>query len=64
MLAEAVKYDLKLSIDEIRRLLFSTTKRKPPAEQGWNNQYGNGRVNAVAAVESVTALVGNMPVPS
>ncbi|CQR54365.1 S8 family serine peptidase [Paenibacillus riograndensis] len=64
MLAEAVKYDLKLSIDEIRRLLFSTTKRNPPAEQGWNNQYGNGRVNAVAAVKSVTALVGNMPVPS
>lgn len=63
MLAEAAKRGIKLSIDEIRKLLFSTIRTNPPSSEGWDIQYGNGRVDALAAINAVKALRIDEPLP-
>ncbi len=57
MLAEAKAKGLSLSIDQIRDILTKTARKNPPDPiEFWQPRYGNGRVDASAAVKMVQTM--------
>lgn len=56
MLSEARAQRLSLNNDQIRSILERTARTNPPRQLGWDHRYGNGRVDAQAAVAAVTAM--------
>ncbi len=60
MLAEARSRGLSLSAEQIRQILIETARPDPPSSP-WDPQYGHGRVDALAAVERVVALMPALP---
>lgn len=63
MLSEAAKLGIKLSIDDIRKLLLSTVRTNPPSSMGWDIQYGTGRIGPISAMNAVRSLKDNEPIP-
>ncbi|MDJ0947856.1 MAG: S8 family peptidase [Alphaproteobacteria bacterium] len=53
MLAEARARGSELSVGTIREVLQLAARSDPPPDQGWNDRYGDGRIDANAAVQSV-----------
>lgn len=60
VLAQAQAQGLSLSSAQIRDIIFGTTRRTPPAGTNWHAQYGQGRIDASAALAQVIAL-GQQP---
>ena len=56
MLAEARARNVNLTINELRDILTQSSRKNPPANAGWHNRYGHGRIDAVAAIERVIAM--------
>lgn len=56
MLSEAQARGIALSTDQIRDILIKTARLTPPLRAGWNARYGNGRIDAKAAIEQVMRL--------
>jgi subtilisin family serine protease len=65
MLDEARHRNIDLTIDQIRKILIDTARRKPPGGNAWHPQYGHGRVHAKAALKAVMdlAAAGGGPAP-
>lgn len=53
VLAEAKAQGINLTIDQIRDILAKTARKNPPQEQGWNERYGLGRIDAKEAIKLV-----------
>jgi subtilisin family serine protease len=62
--AEARARGLSLSIDELRKVMISATRRNPPSGSAWHDRLGHGRVSAKAAVQAVIDLANNGGVPA
>jgi len=57
ILAEAQANGLKLKADEIREIVAKAARKHPPDSQAWDAQYGLGRIDAKAAIETVSSLI-------
>ncbi|MGI9422026.1 MAG: S8 family serine peptidase [Hyphomicrobiaceae bacterium] len=53
MFAEAAQRNLSLSVGDVRSILQSTARSSPPTGTGWDARYGEGRIDANAAVSAV-----------
>jgi subtilisin family serine protease len=57
MLAEARARGIDLDANQIRAVLLYTSRETPPSV-GWHDRYGEGRVDAHAAVRAIQKLTG------
>lgn len=56
VLAEAHARGLELDAASLRRIVIEAARSDPPAGEGWNDRYGNGRIDAAEAVRAVQKL--------
>lgn len=61
MFAEAQARQIGLSIETIRDIVQHTGRKNPPAVDGWHDRYGDGRIDARAALESLIELAPGDP---
>jgi subtilisin family serine protease len=61
VLGEALARNLQLTADGIRDIVMSTARRAPPDGAGWDDRFGNGRIDAAAAVRAVIERPGGPP---
>ncbi|MDM5223536.1 S8 family peptidase [Peribacillus sp. NJ11] len=61
MLAEAQANDISLTIDQIRDIIAQAARRNPPADEGWDDRYGLGRIDASKVIKVVKEMVPVSP---
>lgn len=55
MLAEAQARGMSLAPGQIRNLVLQAVRRNPPPGNVWHDRFGNGRIDAAAAINAVIA---------
>ncbi|MFI7062625.1 S8 family peptidase [Kribbella sp. NPDC050124] len=58
ILAEAKAHGVALDAATLRRIVMDSARSNPPANGGWDDRYGHGRIDAAEALRAVEKLAG------